>query len=204
MNKFMKNNFTVLILSIMIILPVVSGFGFNKLNNDKKDSPVLRLNSSNAASKKSKVFTGGDIGVTFGNFNEVRLSPLIGYRFTDKVSAGVKFVYRHSWEKITPQLGAEYNLTSDAVGGNIFMQYNPVPEFYVKTEYSYQTYKQSTTQSTSESTAVPFLFIGGGYSKMISKNLYFNAGIKVDILNNLNSPFDNYTPFFDVGMTVGL
>ena len=200
----MKTIFTVIILNIAFILPSVSGFGFNDLYIVQKDTPLLKLKSANASSKMSKVFAGGDIGVTFGKFNEVRLSPLIGYRFTDKVSAGVKFVYRHSWEKITPQLGEDYYLNSDAVGGNIFMQYNPVPEFYVKTEYSYQTYKQSTTQSTSESTAVPFLFLGGGYSKMINKNLYFNAGIKVDILNNLNSPFDNYTPFFDVGMTVGL
>ena len=200
----MKTIFTVIILNIAFILPSVSGFGFNDLYIVQKDTPLLKLKSANASSKMSKVFAGGDIGVTFGKFNEVRLSPLIGYRFTDKVSAGVKFVYRHSWEKITPQLGEDYYLNSDAVGGNIFMQYNPVPEFYVKTEYSYQTYKQSTTQSTSESTAVPFLFLGGGYSKMIKKNLYFNAGIKVDILNNLNSPFDNYTPFFDVGMTVGL
>lgn len=200
----MKTIFAVIILSIFFILPAVPGLGFNDLYSDHMDTPLLKLKSANAASKMSKVFTGGDIGVTFGQFNEVRLSPLIGYRFSDKVSAGVKFVYRHSWEKITPQFGEEYYLNSDAVGGNIFLQYNPVPEFYVKSEYSYQTYKQSTTQSTSGSTGVPFLFLGGGYSKMIKKNLYLNAGIKVDVLNNLNSPFDNYTPFFDVGMTVGL
>lgn len=47
-----------------------------------------------------------------------------------------------------------------------------------------------------------FLFLGGGYSTYLSKAVTFNAGIKVDVLNNKNSPFDDYTPFFDLGFAV--
>ena len=39
---------------------------------------------------------------------------------------------------------------------------------------------------------------------MISKNLYFNAGIKVDVLNNENSPYEDFTPFFYVGAGIGI
>lgn len=196
----MRNTIIVLLLNFTFIISAAYGSD----NIYPTDKPELKLRSSGNAAKMSRIYIGGDIGATFGDYSEIRISPLVGYNFSKYVSGGVKFVYRHSWEKVIPQFGNEYSVQSDAIGGNVYLQYFPVPEFYLKSEYSYQNYKQSTTQNTSETRGVPFLFLGAGYSKLISNNLYFNAGIKVDVLNNTNSPFSDYTPFFEAGITYGI
>ncbi|MBK8444083.1 MAG: hypothetical protein IPL35_11995 [Sphingobacteriales bacterium] len=42
-----------------------------------------------------RVFTGGGLGVQFGNVTNVSLSPLVGYHFTNRFSAGASFAYNY-------------------------------------------------------------------------------------------------------------
>ncbi len=158
------------------------------------------------SSSTKKVFTGGDIGASFGDYTEVRICPLIGYRISPYVSTGLKFIYIHSWQKINQNQVNPTTLQSNTLGGNVFLTYYPINTFYLKGEFEYDSYKNyATTQSTPATTnGVPFLYLGLGYNKPISKNVNFNAGIKVDVLNNQNSPYEDFTPIFDVGIGVGI
>ncbi len=187
------------------LIPILIIFIFtNFAKSDDKSEPVGSGETATGA-KSKKVFVGGDIGVTFGDYTEVRIAPMIGYMFSPQVFGAVEFVYRHSWDKILNQNTAiESTIQSNSIGGSAFIQYYPIRDAYLKTEFSYQVYKTSTTQNLTESVNVPFLFLGLGYTRHVNNNLYFNAGIKVDVLNNQNSPFEDFTPFFDVGIGVGI
>jgi len=189
-----------LLLILIILSSNLSAFGSSPITNSV-DISKLSLNPSK---KMNRVFTGGDVGITFGDYTEIRISPLIGYRFSPEIFGGSKFVYRHSWDKVNQGTSNETTIQRNDFGGNVFLQYNPIKEFYLKSEFSYQSYKSSTTQNTSEKIWVPFLFLGGGYTKYLSSNVFFNAGIKVDVLNDKNSPFDDFSPFFDVGIGVDI
>jgi hypothetical protein len=50
---------------------------------------------------------------------------------------------------------------------------------------------------------VSFLFLGGGFSQPISKNTWFTAEVLFDVLQNENSPYAAWEPFFSVGFGVG-
>jgi len=168
-------------------------------NSPLKDYSFTNKNPSN------RIFVGGDIGATFGDYTQISINPLIGYRISNEVSTGLQFVYNHSWQYINKDQVNQTTLQSNTYGGNAFLQYNPIPSFYLKGEFEYDSYTNyETTQGTKVTNAVPFLFLGAGYSTPLSKNSTLNAGIKVDVLNNENSPYDDFTPFFYVGAGIGI
>jgi len=157
-----------------------------------------------AAKKKYKPFLlGGVVGMTFGDYTELRLSALAGYRISREVSAGVKATYRTSWDKQETSSQEQVTATDNAFGGGVYIQYNPAKEFYVMSEYSYQKYNTETTQGKIERD-VNFLFLGLGYTNELSSDVFLNAGMKVDVLNDVDSPFSDFTPFFEVGIVAGL
>jgi hypothetical protein len=175
--------------------------------SDSGNEIKLSLKEKASVSKTpgKRVFVGGEIGATFGDYTQINISPMIGYRFSEEISAGVQFIYNHSWQYINKDQVNQTTLQSNTYGGNMFLQYNPVSNFYLKGEFEYDSYTNyATTQGTKVTQAVPFIFLGAGYSTPISKYATFNAGIKVDVLNNENSPYEDFTPFFYVGAGVGL
>lgn len=156
------------------------------------------------APKKIKPFLlGGVAGMTFGDYTELRLSGLIGYRISREISAGVKATYRMSWDKQVTSSQEEVTATDNSFGGSVYMQYNPAKEFYLLSEYAYNKYNTETTQGKI-SRDVNFLFLGAGYTNEFSPNVFLNAGLKVDVLNDQDSPFNDFTPFFEVGIVAGL
>ena len=155
----------------------------------------------NSDIKPKKVFAGGDLGMTFGEFTELRISPMIGYNFSKEVLGGVRFDFRLSWDKVVNQnTGSETTENENSIGGTAFLMYTPLKNIYLNGEYSYQVYKNPTSQNPDDTYNVPFIFLGLGYIESISQNAFINAGIKVDVLNHTDSPFENFTPFFDVGI----
>lgn len=149
-----------------------------------------------------KFFAGGTLGATFGDLTEIRLSPILGYRVSPEFSIAGKVTYRHSWQNATDQAGNSITISEDDFGGGGLIQYFPVKEFYLLSEFSAQKYRTETTQQDVER-SVNFLFLGAGYSTNLAPMVFLNAGLKVDVLNDLDSPFDNFTPFFDVTIGVG-
>lgn len=158
-----------------------------------------------AGTKVKKWFVGGNVGATFGDYNQISITPLIGYQFSPELSSGLQFIYNYSWQTVNEGQTNQTSINSNTFGGNVFFQYNPIREFFLKAEFEYDSYSNfQTTQNTTINQAVPFLFLGAGYSKAISKIATINAGIKFDLLNNINSPYESGTPFFYVGTGIGI
>lgn len=42
---------------------------------------------------KDRIFFGGDLGLQFGNLTYIDVSPLVGYKITDKLHAGIGPTY---------------------------------------------------------------------------------------------------------------
>ena len=172
--------------------------------NAQSELNVYGGKEESAAPKKYKSFLlGGVAGMTFGDYTELRLSGLIGYRLSRDFSAGVKATYRMSWDKQVTSSQEEVTATDNSFGGGAYFQYNPAKEFYLMSEYSYQKYNTETTQGKI-SRDVNFLFLGAGYTKELSRDVFLNAGLKVDVLNDQDSPFSDFQPFFEVGIVAGL
>lgn len=142
---------------------------------------------------KSKLYYGGYMSLSFGSYTVIGISPLVGYKFTPKLSSGVQLSYEYS----------SYNDNSSSnYGGSVFARYRVVPKIYTHAEFSTVNYEIYNFNGKDRKW-VPFLFLGGGFSQPISKNTWLTAQVLFDVLQNENSPYKDWEPFFSIGVGVG-
>ena len=71
--------------------------------------------------------------------------------------------------------------------------------------YERQTFSVVNQQFETERTWVPFLLLGGGFSQLVSPNVWVFVEILFDVIQDDNSPYkDNaWDPFISFGVGVG-
>ena len=148
--------------------------------------------------KKMPVYYGGSIGLSFGNYFRVNVSPLVGFRYSPKASVGLRVAYEYIEDK-----RYDPKLTSSNYGGNLFARYRIIPKAYGHVEFAYMSYKYKISNLESDRTWVPFLLLGGGYVQPISPNASFIVEVLVDVLQDDRSPYKAWDPLVSVGIGVG-
>ncbi|WP_430815002.1 hypothetical protein [Carboxylicivirga sp. RSCT41] len=148
---------------------------------------------------KDKLFTGGSIGLTFGDYTNLIISPVIGARLNPKVYAGLGIEYQYTKDK-------RYDpaLTYNQFGGRLFAQYNIRPSLYAHGEFAGYSMERYTTLLKKERNFVPFIYFGGGYRKMISQRSFLTVQVLFDVLQHKYSPYKSWEPIFSVGFGVGI
>lgn len=147
---------------------------------------------------KDRLFTGGHVGLTFGSYTNVIISPMIGARLNEKIYAGLGIEYQYTKYK-----DSRPELTFNQYGGRMFTQYNIVPKVYAHGElacYSMERY----TIGKKERSFVPFIYVGGGYRQMISERAFFSVQILFDVLQHTHSPYKAWEPIYSVGFGIGI
>jgi len=146
--------------------------------------------------KMSKVFIGGSLGFSFGSVASIRINPLVGYRLTPKLSAGLTGLYEYN------SYDTYYGRQSyNNYGGSVFSRFRVIPQLYAHAEFSYISYEKIVLGA--DRTGVPFLFLGGGYAQRLGGNTYAYAQILFDVLQDKNSPYADWEPFYSVGVSIG-
>jgi len=146
-----------------------------------------------------KLYYGGNIGASFGSYTMVGIYPLVGYNITPKFSVGVKVLY----EYVSDNRYAE-NYTGSNYGGSLFARFRIIPQLYLHAEYSQISYDLYNSLGESDRTSVPFVFVGAGYRQNLGGAVWLNAQVLFDVLQDSNSPYSNWEPFFSLGFGVGL
>lgn len=146
----------------------------------------------------SRVFYGGSLGFSFGNVTSVRVNPLVGYRLTPKLSAGITALYEYTGYN-TYYGKQNYN----NFGGSVFTRYRFIPQIYAHAEFNYTNYEWSDALNERYREGVPFLLLGGGFAQRVGANTYAYGQILFDVLQHENSPYTEWTPFYSVGVSVG-
>lgn len=146
--------------------------------------------------KESKFYYGGYLDLTLGSYTAIGVEPLIAYKITPNFSTGAILTY----EYISDNRNTGYTYKSSNYGASIFSRYRVTPQFYLHTQFSEMKYNTNRYNSTYW---VPFLFWGGGYSQQISQNTWLNTQILFDVIQNENSPYSNWEPFYSIGFGVG-
>jgi hypothetical protein len=142
---------------------------------------------------KTKIYYGGYLNLSFGTYTVIGVQPLVAYKFTPEFSGGIQLTYEYS--------SNEYYSSSN-YGGSLFGRYRIIPQAYAHAEFSAMNYGYNYL-GEDERTWVPFLYLGGGFSQPISRNTWLNAQVLFDVLQNENSPYDSWEPFFSIGFGVG-
>ncbi|WP_439184707.1 hypothetical protein [Carboxylicivirga taeanensis] len=149
---------------------------------------------------KDKLFTGGSLGLTFGDYTNVIISPVIGARLNPKVYAGLGIEYQYTKDKrFNP------SRTYNQFGGRLFGQYNITPSLFAHGEFAgYSMERYTATLQNKQRDFVPFIYFGGGYRQMLSRRSFVSVQVLFDVLQHKYSPYKAWEPIFSVGFGVGI
>lgn len=145
-----------------------------------------------------RIYTGGNLGVQFGRETFVEVSPIVGYRFTDKFSAGIGFSYKYYRYRDT-----QFELESNVYGGKVFGRYFFTDYLFGYAEFEHLNLDAFDFYPNKRRVDVESLLAGGGYFQRFSENS--NSGLFAMILYNFTesayTPYSN--PIVRVGFNVG-
>lgn len=150
---------------------------------------------------KKKLYYGGYINFSFGTYTSIGVEPMIGYKIIPRLSVGVKI--RYDYVKYNGS-GIDYSYSN--YGGSIFTRLNVIKRLYLHAEYAgynYENFDFYEVDGTTSRIWVPYLFVGGGFNQPLGGRASLNAQILFDVLNNENSPYRSWEPFYSVGVSVG-
>ncbi len=137
-----------------------------------------------------RVYFGGNFNMQFGQITFIDVSPLAGYMFTDRFSAGPGVTYRYL------RYGELFgNYSTSIYGGRVFARHTVGNQFFLHGEYESLSVELVGRNSSGDIVTnrdwVPGLLLGGGLFQPIGKK----AGVQLFILYNflydeLRSPYN--------------
>jgi hypothetical protein len=184
----MKRFVAAFVLPFLLALPAAG----QQPDSTAKEAPA-------APPAQRNVFFGGTIGLSFGSYFRVSVQPLVGYNFSPKFSGGVKLGYEYINDS-----RSEPAVTWNNYGASVFGRFRFVPQAYLHAEFAYANYGVKAANLQSERIWVPFLYLGGGYYKTISRSSALFVEVLVDVLQDSNSPYDAWQPMISFGVVAGL
>lgn len=172
---------TLLLTSLLLLCSVAVSFA-QWGDEEMSEKPTFR----------DRIFTGGGFGLSFGSYSTfVSVSPLVGYRITDKLAAGVGFQYRYTkYKQYTP------SFSTNDYGTNIFVRYNVYSPFFLHAEYEYLNYQLINSLGEKSRSGYNSVMAGGGIFQPVGRR----AGFYVMALYNFSytdplpgefSPYDS-------------
>jgi hypothetical protein len=159
---------------------------------------------------KSKLFVGGNFGMTFGDYTLINVSPQIGYRFNQYFAAGtgINFQYVSLKERDYYTGQPVDRISQGVIGLNIFGRVYPFRQLMLQAQpelnYVFGKIKfyDGTPSTNIDASIVPSLLMGGGIV-FPAGNGGFIISVLYDVLQKPNSPYSD-KPFFNFGYNFGL
>lgn len=153
-------------------------------------------NSGNTNNSNRWVF-GGNLGLSFGRFTTIAISPRIGYQFSEYLIGGIDVGYTYA--------SVENSSRTNMFNGGVFLQ--PIfQDFFGIVNFVYYTGNQKSSNSSfqfNNSINEPVLWLGGGYRARIGGNAFTTIGVQYNVLYNDKSIFGQaWQPM--IGVQMGL
>ena len=152
--------------------------------------------SSPRVKLRDKVYFGGSVTVSFGDVTRIGVYPMIAWKFTPKLSAGVELGYEYLKYDDIDQSTNNY-------GWSVFSRYRIIPQLYAHAEYQMVNYEIFTSPTTTDREWIPYLLLGGGLASRIGPNTWGYIEVLFDVINDDHSPYDDGEPIISAGVGVG-
>lgn len=150
--------------------------------------------------QKPQMFYGGGIGLAFGDIKYVELSPLVGWRFSERFGAGVSLMYR--WREDTRYPSSpSYN----DYGGTVFARYRLPGPMFLQAEYDYTDYEYQVTPTTTDRQGYSAYLAGVGFGGSVGRGAGAYLLALYDFAYDSNDPYRPYTSPWIIrfGVSVG-
>lgn len=189
---------------LVLFIGLISYAQNNNPDSTKTNQPQQEFQQS----QPSKWYYGGTVGFNFwGDYFYLSVNPLIGYQVSPKFSVGGKVQYAY----INDSRYDPLELTSHNYGAGIFARFRPIYQVYLHAEFDYASYENYTVYTPlvgqpyaeSERNWVPFLLLGGGFVQRVGPNASVYVEVLFDVIQDENSPYEDWDPIISVGGGVG-
>ncbi|MEI6866845.1 hypothetical protein [Flavicella sp.] len=141
-----------------------------------------------------KLYFGGTFGATFGNYTSITIAPTIGYRLRPSLYTGVKFYYTYSKQKFGSNSYEYHNY-----GIGTFLRWFAFSDIYLHVAPEAFSYEQTTIANQTSREWVPYLWAGAGIRKRVSNRSWISVHVLFDMINDKNSPYDQWEPNLVIG-----
>lgn len=168
----------------------------------------LFINAQNASAGKysdksfrDRLFTGGDLGLQFGDITLIDIRPLIGYKITDSWAVGITATYIYYKDSY-------YDYKTNIYGGSIFTRYyvEIIDNVFLHGEYEVLNYDAPYLDMSGhiyyKRITANNVLIGGGYSFPLGENSSVDLLLLYNLNENEQSLYSN--PIIRVGLNLGL
>jgi hypothetical protein len=173
-------------LSFALVFCLLSFFAFAQDEDSRsyEDNPSLW----------DKITVGGNFGLQFGTVTYIDISPMVGYRFTDRFTAGPGFTYRYL--KVRGFEG------SSIYGGSAFARYLIGSQFFVQSQYESLNTPYYPGNGEERRDWVSGFFVGGGlYQSLGRRGAVLLSAMYNLMYDNVRSPY-NSPWVLNVGFTL--
>ncbi len=157
---------------------------------------------------------GGGLSAGFGTYTNIGISPIVGYRFTDNLMAGIGLGYQYVRVRgvLANPLGGYQDSKLHVFTPSVWARYAFLENFFAQAEYEYNaiTYNDLAFDPNNSNNIitvnkhlnVPAVLVGGGIRQRITDR----SSILLTVLFNVyKSDIQIYPngPIFRVGFNVG-
>lgn len=161
-----------------------------------------------------KFFTGGTLGLQFGNYTYINVAPIFGYRFNEYLACGIgpNYIFYHikDYSYYPP---AVFN--TNLYGGNFFTRVyflkNVIPsikDFYLHGEFealNVETqYFDYTLTHTGKRYWVGSVFGGLGIRQILGERAFATITVLYNFNETLDSPYYGNPLVYRIGFEIGL
>lgn len=120
-----------------------------------------------------RVYFGGGLGFSANSYGTyVSLSPIVGYMFTNRFSAGVGATYQYFKR-------SNSDFSDNQYGGLVFARMNLVKQFFAYGEYSFINYTVNIDGKRRTAYRLP---LGIGYSQILGPRSSVNVIAAYDVI----------------------
>ncbi|MEO8150173.1 MAG: hypothetical protein ABI723_21240 [Bacteroidia bacterium] len=193
--------------SLLLTIVIIFSISFNLV---AQVPPEVPTGDPPPAPKKSfgeRLVFGGFLGAQFGTNTQVNISPIIGYRVTEKLTAGVGITYIYYKYEYYTGYNQTYTEEDHIFGSSLWGEYRVIPQAFIHVEpgllnlsvpkldpYGYyhgDTYRKN----------IYTFLVGGGYYQAIGSNAGMQFSILWDLVEDMYSPYQN--PIIRIGFAAG-
>jgi hypothetical protein len=161
-------------------------------------APAATPAPASKSAPNDRIYYGGTVTLSFGSTTSVGFYPMLAYKLTPKISAGVEAGYEY--------VSYDFGPSTHNYGGSVFGRYRVGRNLYAHGEYEVTNYEIFETRSSSSPSSrewVPALLLGGGYCRAAGARTSLYAEVLFDVLQDANSPYGDWEPIVRFGVAVG-
>lgn len=185
----MRKKISFFVLLILFPFLVFPQFG------EREGEPDVREMST-----RERFFVGGFLGLQLGTFTAVGVNAHGGYRFTNRLSAGVGGSYQYTNDR---WLGESFS--SHTYGGSVFARFRVFDQAFIHAEQEWLSLLSRLELINPENRpriSEQNLLLGPGYAIRLSPRARINILLLYNFNENSQVYFNN--PFFRVGLDISL